>query len=210
MIRRRLYRAAMPLAIALTMGTTGGTAQMASGSKGTLQVDMRKLWEDHVSWTRMYIISATANAPDKAATLDRLMKNQDDIGNAMKMFYGDSAGQKLTGLLKDHIRIAGELVDAAAKSDKPKVEDASKRWGQNADQLAMFLAAANPANWKVDDLKTMLHHHLDLTTKEVTAHLGKDWKGSIDAYEKVRDQALEMADALSSGILKQFPQKAAM
>ncbi|HTG84105.1 MAG TPA: hypothetical protein VL853_04820, partial [Gemmatimonadales bacterium] len=140
----------------------------------------------------------------------RLMKNQDDIGNAMKTFYGDTAGQKLTGLLKDHIRIAGELVDAAAKSDKPKVEDASKRWGQNADQLAMFLASANPANWKLDDLKTMLHQHLDLTTKEVTAYLGKDWKGSIDAYDKVRDQALEMADALSSGIMKQFPQKAAM
>ena len=146
---------------------------------------MRKLWVDHVSWTRMYIISATSNLPDKSATLDRLMQNQDDIGNAVKPFYGDSAGRRLTELLKEHIRIAGEVVDAAAKSDKPKVEEASKRWGTNADRLATFLAAANPANWKIDDLKKMLHEHLDLTTKEVTAYLGKDWKQSIEMYDKV-------------------------
>jgi hypothetical protein len=210
MIRNTIYRLGTPLAIALAACTTSAPAQMHHDTDGTLQVDMRKLWEDHVSWTRMYIISAVSNAPDKAATLDRLMKNQDDIGNAVKPFYGDSAGQKLTALLKDHIRIAGEVVDAAAKSDKPRVEDASKRWGLNADQLATFLAAANPANWKVDDLKMMLHQHLDLTTQEVTAYLGKDWKGSIDTYDKVRDQALQMADALSAGIMKQFPQKAAM
>ena len=207
---RTIYRAAVPVAIALAAWTTSAPAQMNSGSEGTLQVDMRKLWEDHVSWTRMYIISATGNLPDKTVTLDRLMKNQDDIGNAVKPFYGDSAGRKLTELLKDHIRIASEVVDAAARSDKVKVEDASKRWGLNADQLAMFLAGSNPANWKVDDLKTMLHEHLTLTTREVTAYLGKDWKGSIEAYDKVRDQALMMADALSSGIMKQFPQKAAM
>src|SRR5262245_100070 len=124
MTRRTIYRAAIPMALALAACTTSAPAQMNSGSEGTLQVDMRKLWEDHVSWTRMYIISATANQPDKSATLDRLMRNQDDIGNAVKPFYGDSAGRKLTELLKDHIRIAGEVVDAAAKGDKMKVEDA--------------------------------------------------------------------------------------
>lgn len=182
-------------------------AQMHPEPSGKLQVDMRKLWDDHVSWTRMFIVSAASNLPDKGSTLERLLKNQEDIGTAIKPFYGDTAGRKLTELLKDHIRIAGEVVDAAAKSDNPRVEDASKRWKANADQIATFLSGANPAHWPVADLKQMLRDHLDLTTQEATAYLRKDWKGSIEAYDKARDQALMMADALSSGIMKQFPQK---
>jgi len=210
---RNIWRRSAPWLILAALGLGVRTApsqtnpDMKHEPTGTLQVDMRKLWEDHVSWTRMYIVSATSNLPDKAATLDRLLRNQDDIGNAVKPFYGDSAGRKLTELLKDHIRIAGEVVDAAAKSDNAKVQDASKRWTANADQIAVFLSGANPANWPVDDLKKMLHTHLDLTTQEATAYLKKDWKGSIETYDKVHDQALMMADALSSGIMKQFPQK---
>jgi hypothetical protein len=153
---RNIWRRSAPWLILAALGLGVRTApsqtnpDMKHEPTGTLQVDMRKLWEDHVSWTRMYIMSATSNLPDKAATLDRLLRNQDDIGNAVKPFYGDSAGQKLTELLKDHIRIAGEVVDAAAKSDNAKVQDASKRWTANADQIAVFLSGANPANWPVE------------------------------------------------------------
>jgi hypothetical protein len=195
------------LALTAIAFTLPAPAQMSPEPHGTLQVDMRKLWEDHVSWTRMYIVSATSNLPDKGPTLDRLMKNQEDIGNAIKPFYGDTAARKLTDLLKEHIRIAGEVVDAAAKSDNPRVEDAAKRWNANGDQIATFLSGANPAHWPVNDLKKMLRDHLDLTTQEATAYIRKDWKGSIEAYDKAREQVLMMADALSSGIMKQFPQK---
>jgi DNA polymerase III delta prime subunit len=200
------------LALAFSLASTGGAAAQVANpaGKGSLQADMRRLWEDHVSWTRMFIISAATNLPDKSATLDRLMRNQEDIGNAMKPFYGDSAGQRLTELLKDHIRIAGEVLEAAAQANQPMVADASKRWGTNAENIATALAGANPAHWKFEELNRMLHEHLDLTTKEATAYLAKNWKESIDAYEKVHAQALAMADALSSGIMKQFPQKAAM
>src|SRR5678815_5474623 len=70
---------------------------------------MRKLWEDHITWTRHFIVSAEANLPDKAATMQRLLQNQTDIGNAMAGFYGDAAGAQLTALLKDHILGAAAL-----------------------------------------------------------------------------------------------------
>ena len=209
MIRSRFYRAAMPLAIALTIGSTGGTAQMASGSEGTLQVNMRKLWEDHVSWTRMYIISATANAPDKAATLDRLMKNQDDIGNAMRCSMGTARDRSSPA--------SSRTTSGSPASSWMQRRSPTSRRSRMPRSDGARTRTSSRCSWRprirrteVDDLKTMLHQHLDLTTKEVTAYLGKDWKGSIEAYDKVRDQALEMADALSSGIMKQFPQKAAM
>lgn len=108
---------------------------------------MRKLWEDHITWTRVFIISAAGDLPDKATATDRLLQNQVDIGNAIKPYYGDAAGNKLTTLLKEHITTAGEIVAAAKAGDKAKQDDATKRWYANADQIADFLSGANPKNW---------------------------------------------------------------
>ena len=171
------------------------------------RVGMRKLWEDHVSWTRMYIISAVAGLPDKATTAERLLANQTDIGNAVKAFYGDAAGTKLTALLKSHIMLAGELIDAAKAGEAAKKDEISKRWYANADEIATFLSSANPKQWPEAEMKKMMHEHLNLTTAEVVARLGKDWKADVAAYEKVHEQILGMADALSSGIVAQFPEK---
>ena len=167
----------------------------------------RKLWADHVTWTRLYIVSAVGGLPDKDATLQRLLRNQEDLGNGIKPFYGDDAGAKLTALLKDHIAIAGDLVGAAAAKDAAKVDAANTKWLANADQLAAFLAKANPDAWPLEAGKRMLRDHLALTTEEVKARLAKDWDREIAAYDKVHTQALEMADMLSDGIRKQFPAK---
>jgi len=87
--------------------------------QSAFQAAMRKLWEDHITWTRLFIVSAAADLPDKGPTTNRLLQNQVDIGNAIKPYYGDAAGEKLTVLLKEHITTAAELV-AAAKMIRPK------------------------------------------------------------------------------------------
>jgi hypothetical protein len=210
MTRRTLFRGLAPVAVVALGASVHAPARLDDARPRALHAEMRMLWEDHVSWTRMYLVSASANLADKDATLARLMRNQEDLGDAMKPFYGDSAGRRFTELLKEHISIAGEIVAASRQGDKPKAAEASNRWGTNADHLATFLAGANSANWKFEDMRKMLQEHLDLTTREVTAHLDKDWKESIEAYDKVRDQALMMADALTEGLMKQFPHKAAL
>jgi len=168
---------------------------------------MRKLWEDHITWTRIFIISAAADSPDRAAATDRLLQNQVDIGNAIKPFYGDAAGDKLTALLKEHIVTAAEVVAAAKAGDKAKLDDANKRWYANADQIAAFLSGANSKNWPAAEMKSMMHEHLDLTTAEAVARLHGDWAADIKAYDQVHEQILHMADGLSAGIMKQFPDK---
>src|SRR5438093_2594562 len=82
-------------------------------SKAAFHDAMRKLWEDHVTWTRLFIVSAAGNLPDKDATTQRLLQNQTDIGNAVAEFYGPDAGNKLTALLRAHILIAANIVTAA-------------------------------------------------------------------------------------------------
>lgn len=166
---------------------------------------MRKLWEDHVTWTRLYIVSAAADLPDKGQTAGRLLQNQVDIGDAIKPFYGAAAGDQLTGLLNDHILIAAELIDAAKAGDTAAFEDAKTRWYANADDIAAFLHAANPENWPLEEMQAMMKSHLDLTLEEAAARLNGDYAGDIAAYDKVHDEILEMADMLSDGIIRQFP-----
>jgi hypothetical protein len=168
---------------------------------------MRKLWEDHITWTRVFIISAAADLPDKPAATERLLQNQVDIGNAIKPYYGDEAGNKLTSLLKEHITIAAEVVTAAKANDSAKLTDANKRWSANGDQIADFLSAANSKNWPQAEMRTMMRAHLDLTTKEAVARLKSDWAGDIKAYDEVHQQILHMADMLSEGIMKQHMEK---
>jgi len=168
---------------------------------------MRKLWEDHITWTRLYIISAAADLPDKDLTARRLLQNQVDIGNAIKPFYGDDAGNKLTALLKDHILGAADLIAAAKAGDKAKVDAASAKWYANADDIATFLSTANPKAWPLADMKMGMKMHLDITLQEAVDRLGGKYAADIADYDKVHEHILGLADLLSSGIITQFPDR---
>ena len=171
-----------------------------------LKMDERKLWIDHVLWTRNFIISDIASLEDKISVLERLLKNQDDIGNSIKPYYGEEAGNKLSALLREHITLAGQVVDAAKNGNKDNLEKYNKLWYENADKIADFLSSANP-NYSNKVLKDMLYKHLQLTTDEAVARLNKDWKADIKAYDKGEDHMIMFADILSDGIIKQFPKK---
>jgi hypothetical protein len=171
-----------------------------------LRMGMRMLWEEHITYTRNYIISALADLPDRDAVAQRLLKNQDDIGNAIKPFYGDQAGQKLAALLRDHIMIATEVVKAAKASNSEQLDVAQKKWSANGKDIAAFLSSANP-NWPKQTLESMLQKHLDLTTGEVVGRLKKDWAADIKSYDDGHAHMLMFADALTDGITKQFPEK---
>jgi len=129
-----------------------------------------------------------------------------DIGNAVAKYYGDAAGRQLTTLLKDHIAIAGDIVKAAMAGDKAGQKAADDRWHQNATQIADFLSKANP-NWPRATLVELMNTHLATTTTELVARLNKDWAGDVKAFDAVYDHILHMSDALSDGIVKQFPDK---
>ena len=172
-----------------------------------LRQAMRKLWEDHITWTRLVIVSTAAGLPDLDATTKRLLQNQADIGAAIKPFYGDSAGDKLAGLLHEHILGAAQVLAAAKGTDPGAVETAKKAWYANADEVAAFLASANPKAWPLDASKAMMREHLDLTLTEAVNQLQGRYAESVADYDKVHDAMLRMADMLSNGIISQFPEK---
>jgi hypothetical protein len=185
----------------------------AAGARANRQAfhdAMRKLWEDHITWTRMFIVSKatlSSDLPDIGPTVDRLLQNQEDIGDAIKPFYGVAAGDDLTALLRVHILTAADILTAAKAGDSAALETASAAWYANAHDIAVFLHEANPRNWPLADLDAMMKDHLDLTLVEAVARLQGRYADDIAAYEDIHIQILEMADMLSDGIIRQFPEK---
>jgi hypothetical protein len=182
----------------------GGAAR--SDKATSLRLALARLWADHVIWTRQYIISAVANAPDKDTAAARLLKNQDDIGAAVGSIYGDAAGRQTTDLLKQHIMIAVDIIDAALQHDDARFKQANESWDRNAEAIAALLSSANP-NWPKADVTDLLMQHLNLTRKEVSAHIGKKREEDVEAFDQILTEILTVADVLATGILKQFPDR---
>lgn len=207
-----LFTAGLILVVALpsTPPAAAAAGHGATSARAAFHDAMRKLWEDHIVWTRQYIVSAATEPGDLAdigPTTDRLLANQTDIGNALKPFYGDAAGDQVTSLLRDHIVTAARLIAAAKAGNSAGVESASTAWYANAHDIAVALNGLNPRHWALADLDTMMKDHLDLTLDEAVARLQGRYADDIAAYDAVHAEILSMADMLSDGIIAQFPSK---
>jgi hypothetical protein len=212
-----LLAAFVVAALVLVPSADAGTVQTAGhGGHATQAVprtaaevafhdQMRELWEDHVTWTRLAIVTFADGSAGFDATAGRLLQNQTDLGDAIKPFYGDAAGDQLTALLRDHITIAVEVLQAAKAGDDAAFSEANTRWYANADDIADFLASANPRFWPQDVMRADMRTHLDQTLAEAAHELAGDYAASVADYDQVHAHILAMADLLSAGIIGQFP-----
>ena len=164
---------------------------------------MRSLWEQHVAWTRMTIISMAADLPDVEFVSKRLLRNPSDMANVLKPFYGNKKAMQFKCLMEHHLTIAAQLITAAKAGNKKAAAKAKEMWYENADDIAAFLSSVNPYRIE-DDFKNMLYEHLSLTEKEALARLAGNYPKDIALYDEIENQALAMADEFSAGIIKQF------
>ena len=187
--------------------TDGQEARARVVSKARFHDQMRKLWEDHVTWTRLAIVTFADGSASFDATAARLLKNQEDIGDAIKPYYGKAAGNQLTALLKDHITIAVQLLQAAKDGDDAAFQQAHDDWYANSDDIADFLAQANRRSWPKDAMRAAMKTHLDQTLAEASHELTGDYAASVADYDEIHHHILMMADTLSSGIVRAFPNR---
>lgn len=168
--------------------------------------EWRKLWEDHITWTRVVIIGILDELPGTNAYIDRLLQNYEDMEDALAPYYGEDA-EVLGDLIQDHLVIAAELLTAANNNDTAAFNDARTRWYANAHDIAVQMNEMNPQFWPLEETEQMWVEHLDATLEEATTHLTGDFAGEVAAYDLVHDLALEMADFFSNGVMRQFPAK---
>ncbi len=165
--------------------------------------EFRKLWEQHVMWTRSFIISTASNLPDLPLVTKRLLRNPMDFANLLRPFYGKQKADEFEKLLTDHLLIAATLVNDAKAGNASGVEQARKQWYSNADDIAKFLSSINPY-WSFKEWQSLLYDHLRMTEAEAVYELTQKHDESITLYDSIEDEALRMADLMASGIKKQF------
>lgn len=168
-----------------------------------LMNQLRLLWEQHVYWTRFFIISTAASLSDLGDVTNRLLENPDDFGAALVPFYGARMANQFRELLRQHLLIGGDLVTAAKNGDEAKVEEDRRKWYENADEIAAFLAGINPC-WDEGKWRTMLYDHLEMTEQEAVLRLAGRFPEDIRMFDRIEREALEMADYMSQGIIRQF------
>jgi hypothetical protein len=168
--------------------------------------EWRKLWEDHITWTRTVILGILDELPGTSIYVDRLLLNYEDMEEALKPYYPNDA-EVLGALIQDHLVIAAEMLTAANNGDTPAFEDAKGRWYANGEEIAVKMNEMNPEFWPLEETKMMWVEHLDATLEEATTHLTGDFAGEVAAYDLVHNLALEMADFMSAGVMSQFPEK---
>lgn len=180
-------------AVIIVAAVLARRAARASAKKCGAQCWMRKLWYDHVARTRLFLKSLLNDLPDLKANEQYLMANQSDLAAAIVPSGGPPA-DTLTSLLREHISLAGQIAESAKKGEP--IDALSAEWGKNADEIAKFLAFAGFG--KFEDLSAMMRDHLALTAGSVKLQLAKQWAEDDVQFSKIVDQAMRMADMLST------------
>lgn len=206
-VNRNLGARMQPASVSAMAGFRNDTNAVCLSPKMVqLKSDLQKLWINHTIWTRSYIVSAMSNRADQQDVLNRLLQNQQDIGNAFKPFYGEAVGNKLAELLKQHILIAGQIVAAAKADNQAEVKKWDTEWHRNADDISKLLSEINP-NWPFKTIQERFYTHLQLITEIVVNCLKGNWQADIAATDKNEIHMIHLADLLTEGIVKQFPGK---
>lgn len=177
-----------------------------SGRQVALRTAMRQLWAQHMEWTYAAVAAFVDGSAGFDATVARLLRNQVDLGNAIKPYYGSAAGRQLTALLTEHIKDAVPVLTAAKAGDTAGLDTAVEQWYRNADQIASFLSSANP-DFKPGPMKDMMRGHITQTIAYASDMLQGDRAKAIADYEVAEAHMMQMADMLTAGIVKQFPKR---
>ena len=171
------------------------------------QVDLLKrmnlAWEQHIMWTRMFLISIADNLKDLDATEKRLLQNPKDIADIFRKYYGNAFANRIENLLTEHLTIGKNLIVALKNNNQKLAKELTDNWYKNADDMAEAFSSINPFYSK-EKVQDMLYDHLELTTDEVTARLRKDYSADIEAFNNVQQEVLKMSQYFVEGIFKQF------
>jgi hypothetical protein len=163
----------------------------------------RRLWTEHVVWTRFVIESIVFSLPDQPFTTQRLLRNPVDFANELQPFYGTQIAMQFGELLTEHLLIAAQLVTAAKAGDTAQVNVLREKWYANAEEIARFLGEINPF-WSVCVWRDLLFDHLQMTENEAVYMLTGQYEKSIEEFDAIQAEALEMADVMTRGIIQQF------
>ena len=163
------------------------------------------LWVGHINAVRAVVVAETSGKDTKAAE-GEVVSNAHAIADTIAGFYGKPAGDKLFTLLAGHYGAVKAYLDATVAKDSAKQGGATDKITSNADEIATFLSGANPYLPKATLLE-MLTVHGSQHISQIQQLEAKDAAAETKTAAAMKTHILMLADALTDGIAKQFPEK---
>lgn len=208
---KRRARVLAATILALGAGAAGSLSvrtvdSPAAVTQEALRQSLRRLWSDHAYWMRDYVKDAVYLHPQRRFVSGRLLRAQDEIGEAYGAYFGREQGARLALLLREHVEIAADVIAAAKSRDAPRLKAADARWRANARSTADFLSAAGPY-WERERLRELFDARVTWAAREIAAQIEADWAADVPAAEGAQEQSLRLADALADEIIARFPER---
>lgn len=165
---------------------------------------IRLLWEQQVMWSRALMIGCLYELPDLEFVTKRLFDNPNHFAQIFLRFYHNDKAIELQKLLTEHLELNYELIKLF--KNKANTSDIEKNWELNADEIAQFLSSLNP-HWIEIDWQRMLHKYLQLIKDELIFYVNKHYQNGVAMFDEMQRHALDIADMMTNGIIKQFPKQ---
>jgi hypothetical protein len=194
------------LGIAALAGFDLAQTPTITQSESQLRLALRDAWDVHARWTRSYVVSSLAGLPDSARAKARLLEGANDVADAMKPYFFGTTMPALANVLKHNVLLTGRAVAAAQGGDSVAITTARSNWSAGTDSLVQFLARTNP-NWPESKLGAPLQRYQDQTWRQILALTRQDWMADVAACDQAHIEALAIADLLTAGLVKQFPDR---
>lgn len=163
----------------------------------------RELWQEHIVWTRSFIVSAVSKLNDLEFVTNRLLRNPTDFANVLKLYYGEDIAKQFEKLLTEHLTIAASLVTNLREKNSEAAEEDRANWYKNGNEIIDFLAKISPY-MSIKRFQTLFYHHLRTTEDAAIYRIGERYPQEIINFDVIQSEALKMADIMSYGILEQF------
>lgn len=167
---------------------------------------LRKLWSDHVYWTREAIIgNFNFNSEININNIiERLYNNQTDLGNLFSEFYGTKIGNAVKNLFDEHINIIAKLIstiknpinDESELIEKSKkIEEIAEMAINNSTDIAINLNKINKKFGTKHYLSKQLKKHVELVFDQIKN------PNDLSIFDRSFDHILKMADQMTNGFI---------
>jgi hypothetical protein len=134
-----------------------------------------RCWTDHVVWMHEYIVAAVDDRIDKAEVAARLLRTPTDLGRAIEKAAGRKEGRRVAKLLRQHVIMAIDLVDAACSEDTRRFREIETVWDStDADET-----------W---------HRHIPLFKAILVARMEENFDRDVDAFDELLTMASDDAE----------------
>jgi hypothetical protein len=168
---------------------------------------LRKLWAEHAFWMRQYVVSYFNGSADVKDTTKRLLKNQEQIGRSLGMWYGDKNGARIADIMKNQLIAFGDMLNGMVSKDKGLSVAGEKKWNDNTEKLVDFLVEQN-SKWGRVELSQHLKQYNEMMTNMAINRFRKKHNDEINSFDKAYTHAMnDVADVLTKGIVRQHPEQ---